>query len=173
MEQKPCIFCQIVDKKIPAMIVYEDEKFLVFLDINPLNPGHMLVIPKQHHRWVHDVHEFGDYWEVAGLVAKASINALEAITINFATAGFQVPHAHIHVIPRFKDDGHGEFPLRQTAKLVEDMNEEKMKEVYQKIKGFIEGIKPKVEEEPKEEVKEEPKRSEEDVHWMKRETEIG
>ncbi len=141
-----CIFCKIVAKQIPALAVYEDDKFIAFLDINPLNPGHTLVVPKQHHRWVYDVPEFGEYWEVAKLVALAAIKTLNANTVNFATAGFQVPHAHIHVVPRFEGDGHGEFPLRQTAKLAEEITEEKMKEIQSKLKAAIDELKSPSEE---------------------------
>ena len=52
-----CIFCKIVAKEIPAQIIYEDTHFLVFLDVKPRNPGHCLVIPKKHYRWVWDIKE--------------------------------------------------------------------------------------------------------------------
>ncbi|MEI7463544.1 MAG: HIT domain-containing protein, partial [Candidatus Taylorbacteria bacterium] len=59
-----CIFCKIINKEIPANIIYEDADFLAFLDIRPLSPGHMLVIPKKHYRWVWDVPNVGEYFEV-------------------------------------------------------------------------------------------------------------
>ncbi len=77
---------------------------MAFLDINPLNPGHALVVPKKHYRWVIEVPQFGEYWEAAGKIAKASQKALEADCVNFSVLGDEVPHAHIHVIPRFKND---------------------------------------------------------------------
>lgn len=96
---KSCLFCQIASKKIPANLVYQDDNFLAFLDIAPVVVGHTLVVPKKHYRWVHQVKEFGPLWEIAQKVANAQIAALKSETVVFATAGFQVPHAHIHVMP--------------------------------------------------------------------------
>lgn len=94
-----CLFCRIAAGELPAYKVFEDDRFLAFLDISPVVEGHTLVIPKKHYRWAHEVVEFGNYWEVAQKVAKAQLVALGAPTVVFATAGFQVPHAHIHVLP--------------------------------------------------------------------------
>jgi histidine triad (HIT) family protein len=172
-----CIFCKIVAKQMPSFTVYEDEKFVAFLDVNPLNPGHTLVVPKQHKRWIFDVEDFGEYWEVARKVALAAIKALNAFTVNFFTMGFgemAVEHAHIHVLPRFENDGHGSLPDRTKIK---KMTKEQLTEIMNRIKSAMTEIhtpmkeEPKLEE-PKEEVKE-PERSEEDVYWMKREMELG
>ncbi len=70
-----CIFCKIVNGEIPSNKVYEDEKFLAFLDINPLSPGHTQVIPKEHYRWVWDVPNIGEYFEVVKKIAKAQKKA--------------------------------------------------------------------------------------------------
>lgn len=94
-----CIFCKIISGSIPSYKIFEDDRFLAFLDIMPVVPGHTLVVPKKHYRWVHDVVEFGAFWEVAQKVAKAQMAALGSPTVIFGTAGFQVPHAHIHVLP--------------------------------------------------------------------------
>lgn len=126
-----CIFCQIVKGQIPCYKVYEDKDFLGFLDINPLNKGHSLIAPKKHFRWVLDVCDFGKYWEIAGRVAKAMIKALSAESINFVTLGYEIPHAHIHVIPRFKDDDLGGFIDWSKRK---KFSEKKMKEIAEKIK---------------------------------------
>ncbi len=99
-----CIFCKIIAKEIPCYKIYEDDKFLGFLDINPLNPGNSLLIPKKHYRWVIDVPEFGQYWEVAKKIAIASQAGLSAMSVSFLTLGFEVPHAHIRIIPRFSED---------------------------------------------------------------------
>lgn len=107
MANQDCVFCQIVTGKLPADKVYEDGDFLGFLDIRPLNPGHSLIVPKKHYRWTYDVPNFGDYFEVARKVAQAQISALGAESVSFVTLGFEVPHAHILVVPRFPDDGHG------------------------------------------------------------------
>ena len=59
-----CIFCKIVSGEIPSYKVYEDNEFMAFLDVRPLNLGHTLVIPKKHYRWVWDVPNIGEYYEV-------------------------------------------------------------------------------------------------------------
>ena len=94
-----CIFCLIVAGKIPCYKVFENEYFLGILDISPVVAGHTLIIPKKHYRWVHEVEEFGKFWEVAQKVAKAQIKVLKIVSVVFATAGIEVPHAHIHVLP--------------------------------------------------------------------------
>jgi len=101
-----CIFCQIVKGKIPAYKVYEDRDFLGFLDINPLNKGNSLLIPKKHYRWVYDVPNFGTYWKVAKKVALVTQKIVGSHSINFLTLGYEVEHAHIRIIPRFANDGH-------------------------------------------------------------------
>ena len=103
-----CIFCLIVSGKIPCYKVFENEYFLGILDIFPVVEGHTLIIPKKHFRWVHEVEKFGEFWEVAQKVAKAQIKSLNTPTVVFATAGLQVPHAHIHVLPMPKK-GDGEY----------------------------------------------------------------
>lgn len=111
-----CIFCQIASGKISSHKVFENDGFIGFLDISPVVEGHTLIIPKKHYRWVHQVDEFGKFWEAAQKVAKAQIKALKAETVIFATAGIEVPHAHIHVLPMPKK-GDGEYlPGIESAK---------------------------------------------------------
>lgn len=94
-----CIFCKIIKKEIPAEIVYDDKDFLAFLDINPLSPGHTLVIPKKHTRWVWDVTNAGEYFEVARKIALAQREAFGSEAILSKIVGDEVPHAHIWVFP--------------------------------------------------------------------------
>jgi len=125
-----CIFCKIISGDIPSYKVYEDKDFLAFLDINPLNPGHTLVIPKKHYRWVLDVAQFKNYWQAAGLVAQKLKQNLKAESINFVTLGYEVEHAHIHVIPRFKNDDLGStIDWSKHKKISADKMEKIMKEV--------------------------------------------
>ena len=100
-----CIFCKIVSKEIPAHIVYEDENFMAFLDINPQSPGHTQVIPKKHHRWVWDVPDVGSYFEVARKIAKAQQKAFGTDFVLSRIVGDEVPHAHIWVFPNNKVSG--------------------------------------------------------------------
>jgi len=104
-----CVFCQIVAGKSSKYLVYEDDLFMAILDINPINKGHTLVIPKKHYRWVHEVEKFGEFWEAAKRVALAQLEGLKADHVNFATLGYGNSHAKIHVIPRFTGDDLGEF----------------------------------------------------------------
>ena len=128
-----CIFCKIISGDIPAYKIYEDDKFLAFLDIRPLNPGHTLVIPKQHTRWVWDVEDAGAYFEVTRKIAKALQKAVETEWVASAIIGEAVAHAHIQLIPRLEGDGHGgaidwmaikQIPKEQMEHLVERIKEE-------------------------------------------------
>jgi histidine triad (HIT) family protein len=157
-----CIFCQIARKQIPAKIVYEDKNYMAFLDIRPLNPGHTLLIPKTHYRWVIDVPEFGELWNVAKKIGVAIIKALNAFSISYATLGFEVPHAHIWIIPRFENDGHGGV-INWVA--IKEISEEEMNEIARKIRENI-PTEEKIEERQEE-------RSEEETYWIKRELELG
>jgi histidine triad (HIT) family protein len=100
-----CIFCKIVAKEIPANIVYEDDNFLAFVDIHPLSPGHVQVIPKQHYRWVWDVTNVGKYFEVVRKVAKAQMKAFNTDWILSKIIGEDVYHAHIWVYPNDNVEG--------------------------------------------------------------------
>ena len=102
-----CIFCKIVRKKVPAIIVYEDKDFMAFLSIAPLNLGHTLVIPKKHYRWVWDMPDIGKYYEVIGKIANALRKAFETEWVVSVVFGEEIPHAHVWLVPRFPDDGHG------------------------------------------------------------------
>ena len=102
-----CIFCAIASGKVPSFKIYEDQNFLAFLDIQPLNPGHTLVISKSHYRWVWDVPNAGEYFEAAKKIALALEKSLETEWVVSAIIGEAVEHAHIQLIPRFPEDGHG------------------------------------------------------------------
>ena len=99
-----CIFCKIAKKEIPSEIVYEDDDFMGILDIAPLNPGMVQVIPKRHYRWTWDVPNFGDYWEAARKVSKLQMERLGAKMVEFLTHGMDVHHAHIWVVPIYGDE---------------------------------------------------------------------
>jgi len=99
MDHTPCIFCRIVSRELPAHIVYEDPDFVAFLDIHPQSPGHTLIIPRQHYRWVWDVEHAGMYFEVARKIALAQRKAFGTDFIVSKIVGDEVPHAHIWVFP--------------------------------------------------------------------------
>jgi len=108
MNEDSCIFCRIAQKQLPASSVYEDEKVMAFLDIRPLNEGHTLVIPKAHYENVFDVpRELNAYihgvTKQIAIAVKKAMNAdgISIIQQNGKAANQDVPHLHVHVIPRY------------------------------------------------------------------------
>jgi histidine triad (HIT) family protein len=106
-----CVFCAIIDGKIPSYKVYEDENTLAFLDIHPSAPGHTLLIPKAHVAQVEDLPEedarylFSTLHLIVGRIQKAMGAPATTIGINNGReSGQEVPHVHIHVIPRTQGD---------------------------------------------------------------------
>ena len=109
-----CIFCAIVDGKIPSAKVYENEHVFAFMDISPANPGHLLVIPKRHYRNIFDMPA-----EIASKIMEAAVplatairealnpDGLNLFQSNEAAAFQTVFHFHLHLIPRWEGD-----PLR-------------------------------------------------------------
>lgn len=102
-----CIFCKIAASEIPAAKVYEDEKCLAFLDINPVSPGHVLLIPKEHFASMTDTPDnLLSYLYVKAKELMPKIKkAMEADYVSISVVGTEVPHFHIHLIPRRFDDG--------------------------------------------------------------------
>jgi len=100
-----CVFCKIINKEIPAEIVYEDEKFLAFCDIRPRSPGHVQVIPKSHYRWVWDVPNVGEYFEVVRKIVLAQKKAFNQDVVECSIKGEEVPHSHIWIYPDPKTPG--------------------------------------------------------------------
>lgn len=115
------IFERIIDREIPAEIVYEDDDFIVFLSIDPRTPGHSLVVPKLWTKWVWDHPNIEAYFKIAQLIALAQRKAYNTEMIRSSIVGDEVPHAHIHVFPEIKDDTksdlkkHGEL-IREALK---------------------------------------------------------
>ncbi len=135
--EKDCIFCKIVRNEIPAVKIYEDEHTLAFMDIQPNHRGHSLVIPKAHFENIHSLpaEDMCRVFLVAQKIATASRNSLDADGINIvmnndSAAGQLVWHAHVHVIPRYNDDG-GYIGKKYTYIAGE------MEEVAEKIKAEL------------------------------------
>jgi len=137
MNEEACVFCEIVSGKKPADIVYRDDRFFAFLDIRPLTRGNCLVIPKDHIQWPDDVPDFGAYFETAKTVGKAAQRALGSTWTQYLTIGHEVSHAHIRVIPRFRDDLQGVVP--DLAK-IERLSRSEMKEIAGSIQKEIKRI---------------------------------
>ncbi len=111
---KDCIFCQIVRGEIPSQKIYEDESSYVFLDIHPLTEGHTMVIPKQHFQTIQEMPPalagkvFETVSRITGKIERAIGASATTIGINNGrSAGQVVPHLHVHIVPRYENDGGG------------------------------------------------------------------
>jgi len=107
-----CLFCAISAGKIPAHVVYEDDRTMAFLDIHPSAPGHTLIIPKTHAARIEDLsaEDAAALFSALHRLAKPIREAVEAeaatVGINDGPgSGQEVPHVHVHVIPRRRGDG--------------------------------------------------------------------
>ena len=108
-----CIFCEIISGEQPANIIYEDELTLAFLDIYPVTPGHILVIPKQHQPLLEESSpELAGYLmrigQKMGTALRSSTLTCEGVSYVLSdgrAAGQEIEHVHLHVFPRYKGDG--------------------------------------------------------------------
>lgn len=130
-----CIFCKIVRGEIPSYKVYEDELFYGLLDINPASKGHTLLVPKAHYTWVHDVPQFGKYWETALKIKQKLEKLLSPQWIQYLTHGV-VPHAHIHIIPRYEkidEPNLSTVPKQGKSKI----SKKEMEEIAEKLRKAV------------------------------------
>ena len=131
-----CIFCKIAQGEIPSYKVYEDNDFLAFLDINPFSKGHTLLIPKKHAKWIWDLDEndYSNLMNTVKKIARAMQKKFNTEWIVEGVAGIDVPHAHVHIIPRKIGDGLGAFPNKV---LDPKPSEAEMKEIAEGIRKEI------------------------------------
>ena len=96
-----CIFCKIVRGEIPSAKVYEDDQVLAFLNIEAIREGHTLVIPKVHVEYVHQMDEqtYASVMDVVKKAARALDDCFSPKRVGIKVEGFEVPHAHVHVLP--------------------------------------------------------------------------
>lgn len=108
-----CPFCKIIHGELPASTIYQDELSTAFMDVQPINAGHVLVVPNEHHQGLEDLkpetgkHLFSLAQRIAKALRKSGIQS-QGINLFLADgkeAMQEVPHLHLHVIPRFEDDG--------------------------------------------------------------------
>lgn len=138
-----CIFCQIIEGKIPGRTVYEDDDVFAFLDANPLSRGHTLVIPKNHHERVSDLpaEDRAAVFETLGRLAPVVEAAVDAdgVTVGMndgEAAGQEVPHVHGHLVPRFDGDDAG--PIHAIFRSKADLSDEELDEIAEEIKAAAE-----------------------------------
>ncbi len=112
MKDSNCIFCKLANGEFPTNSIYEDDKFNVILDNGPATKGHCLILPKEHYTDLFDLPEetAADAMKLAKklaahLVDKLNADGLNVVQNNKEAAGQTVPHYHLHLIPRYKNDG--------------------------------------------------------------------
>ena len=134
-----CVICRIVKGEIPSYKVYEDERTLAFLDINPISNGHVLLVPKTHEQYVEDLsREYHDaLFESLRMIVRPIQDAMEAPASNIAInngskAGQIIPHVHVHILPRKDSKGNHLFSTAPR--------------VTRKDRDYFEGIAEKIRE---------------------------
>ena len=135
-----CIFCKIINGEIPSYKVYEDEHVYAFLDITQGTKGHTLVIPKKHVKNVYDLSEelAGNIFKVIPTLSKAIKDSFNPIGLNIINNNDKplqsVFHFHLHLIPRYEDDGMKLSTINNIGKT----SDEAFKEIVKSIKNNIE-----------------------------------
>lgn len=96
-----CIFCKIIEGRIPSNKVWENENFFAFLDIKPLQKGHILLVPKKHVEEVFDLpHDlYAEFFATAKKITVPLRHAMQSKKVGLVVEGFGVAHAHLHLIP--------------------------------------------------------------------------
>ena len=135
-----CIFCKIANGEIPSSTIYEDDLFRVILDLSPATKGHALILPKKHMANIFEMDEetAEKVFVLASRIAKAMKEALNCDGLNIVQdngeiAGQTVFHFHMHIIPRYNDDGQQINWVPKTSEAAErDMIAEQIKNVLNK-----------------------------------------
>lgn len=134
MRDANCVFCKILDGVIPSVKLYEDEEFVIILDIGPAAFGHALIIPKDHYANLYEMPEelLGKVMSLAKVWGEKLVKVLKADGLNLVqnnglAAGQTVFHYHLHLIPRYEGDGVGELWTPGS------LSEEQKKELVEKL----------------------------------------
>lgn len=134
-----CIFCQIAEKKSPAGILFENKLVMAFIDIRPVNEGHALVIPKTHVKLIEEIESEEVFLELFRVGKKIQLMIKEKIQgitgfnyfiANGEDAGQEVFHVHLHIIPRYPNDG---FGIKFGPNYGKILNQEEIKNVRNKL----------------------------------------
>ena len=115
-----CIFCKIVKGDIPCYKIYENDKFLAFLDISEFTPGHTLVIPKKHYRFIWDVEDIEEYASVIKKICNHYTHDLDFKYVDTLSMGRMVPHANMHLVPHNNNENDWEVALQTIGALQDD-----------------------------------------------------
>jgi histidine triad (HIT) family protein len=140
-----CIFCSIINDELSAVKIFENPAFVAFMDKYPINKGHTLVLPKNHHESIFTMgnDEVGKLFSTVSFLAKGIVKALGAKGLNIGqnngrAANQIVPHVHVHIIPRYSyDSSNGRWPSRNL------ISDEELEKIAEKIRAFltVEGIR--------------------------------
>nr|WP_318570498.1 HIT family protein [Salinigranum marinum] len=138
-----CIFCRIVDGDLPSRTVYETDDAVAFLDANPLAAGHTLVVPSEHYETVGELppETAGALFETVSAVTPRIERAIDAdgttVAVNNGeAAGQEVPHTHVHVVPRFDGDGNG--PIHRLFSTRPSLSDAELDAIAADIRGATE-----------------------------------
>ncbi len=128
-----CIFCKIIAKDIPSYSVWEGDQFVAFLDLCPVNPGHLLIIPREHIENIFDMPDglYQGLFKSAKALSAPLQKAMRSVKVGIAIEGFGVPHVHLHLVPI----NHGNELNPERAK---PMPSEELAEIAEKIKKEVE-----------------------------------
>ena len=132
MNNMGCLFCKIRDGKVPANIIWENNRFIAFLDINPVNPGHVLLIPKKHIGYIFGLREplYSEIFRIAKRLSAPIRKAMHAKRIGLAIEGFSVPHVHLHIVPLHQvNDLNPERAKKATRKQLSVVRDKIMREM--------------------------------------------
>ena len=123
-----CLFCKIITGVIPSSEIYEDDEFFAFLDINPVVKGHTLLVPKSHFEWIHETPDevIARAFTTTKILIQTMREKLPCDYVQVSVVGKDVPHFHIHLIPRMLGDGLPQFPTT-TYDSTEEMNQMALK----------------------------------------------
>lgn len=114
-----CIFCRIINHELSAHVVYEDKSTIAFLDKYPKTRGHLQLVPKQHARWIYDIPDIGSFFVTAQKIIRGIIPVLEADHVRIATFGDEVFHAHLWIIPYYKEASREHFEANSPSELAQ------------------------------------------------------
>ena len=142
MQDVNCIFCKIVSGKLRARIINENDYAMAFLDAFPLSSGHTLVVPKAHFSKVQDMDKeyscaiFSIACQIAAILEPTvRVNASTIAIHNGRDAGQEVPHVHIHIVPRSVNDGAG--PIHSMFNSRPKLNDEEMDKLADKLRKIL------------------------------------
>jgi histidine triad (HIT) family protein len=144
-QKQNCIFCQIISGKVQSKRIYEDERCIAILDINPANPGHILLLPKEHYAVMPQIpeHDIGHLFNVSKALSSCILKGLKVTGTNIfiangVAAGQRAQHFMIHIIPRKENDGISSLriPQRQIPDSDLEIIRKRMADVVAKVFGL-------------------------------------